>query len=96
MAGVLRRVRALKAPDGALVYNMRGEVLTVEDMIGVIEELFPSAKGTITCRAPGIRMANNVSDAGLQALIGPFRPATWREGAAKTAELMRTLAAGRR
>jgi nucleoside-diphosphate-sugar epimerase len=87
---------ALEAPDGAPVYNMRGEVLTVDDMIGVIEELFPSAKGTITCRPPGIRMANNVSDAGLQALIGPFRPATWREGAAKTAGLFRSLrAAGR-
>ncbi|MCX7031089.1 MAG: hypothetical protein NTU62_13355 [Spirochaetes bacterium] len=87
---------ALKAPEGAPVYNMLGEVLTVEDMIGVIEEMFPSARGTITCRQPRNRMANDVSDAGLQELIGPFRPATYREGAARTAELFRSLmAAGR-
>jgi nucleoside-diphosphate-sugar epimerase len=87
---------ALKAPDGAPVHNMRGEVLTVEDMIGVIEELFPSARGMITCRQLPNRMANHVSDAGLQALIGPFRPVTYREGAARTAELFRSLAASRR
>ena len=87
---------ALKAPDDAPVYNMRGEVLTVEDMIGVIEELFPSARGMITCRQLLNRMANHVLDAGLQALIGPFRPVTYREGAAKTAELFRSLAASRR
>jgi hypothetical protein len=74
---------------------MRGEVLTVEDMIGVIEELFPSARGMITCRQLLNRMANHVSDAGLQALIGPFRPVTYREGAARTAEHFRSLSAGR-
>jgi nucleoside-diphosphate-sugar epimerase len=87
---------ALKAPEGAPVYNMLGEVLTVEDMIGVIEEMFPSSRGDITCVQSRNRMANDVSDAGLQALIGPFHPLTYREGAAKTAELFRSLAvAGR-
>jgi UDP-glucose 4-epimerase len=87
---------ALKAPEGAPVYNMRGDVLTVEDMIGVIEEMFPSARGMITCRQSRNRMANDVSDAGLQGLLGPFRPLSYREGARKTAELFRSLlAAGR-
>jgi UDP-glucose 4-epimerase len=85
---------ALKAPGGAPVYNMRGEILTVEEMIGVIEELFPSAKGKITSRPPQNRMANDVSDAGLQALIGPFRPLAYCEGAARTAAMFRSLAAG--
>jgi nucleoside-diphosphate-sugar epimerase len=87
---------ALKAPEGAPVYNMRGEVLTVEEMIAVIEEMFPSAKGRISFRPLENRMANDVSDAGLQALIGPFRPLTYREGAARTAALFRSLAAERR
>ncbi|OHD73551.1 MAG: hypothetical protein A2177_12145 [Spirochaetes bacterium RBG_13_68_11] len=82
---------ALKAPEGAPVYNMRGEVLTVEDMIGMIEEMFPSARGMITCMPSRNRMANDVSDAGLQALIGPFRPRGYREGARRTAELFRSL-----
>lgn len=84
---------ALAAPEGALVLNMRGEVLDVEDMIRIIEDLFPAARGTITCRPPGIRMANDVSDAGLQALVGPFRPLGYREGAARAAAMYRSLAA---
>jgi nucleoside-diphosphate-sugar epimerase len=82
---------ALKSPEGARVFNMRGEVLTVEEMIAVIEELFPAGKGMLTCRSSRNRMANNVSDAGLQALIGPFRPLNYRDGARRTAELFRSL-----
>jgi nucleoside-diphosphate-sugar epimerase len=82
---------ALKAPARAAVCNMRGQVLAVEDMIGIIEEMFPSSKGTITCRQSPLKMANEVSDAGLQALIGPFCPAGYREGARKTAELYRSF-----
>ena len=88
---------ALKAPAGAPVCNMLGEVLTVEDMIGVIEELFPSARGTISCLPQRNAMVNEVSDAGLQALIGPLRPVSCREGARRTAEHFRSLLAeGRR
>jgi nucleoside-diphosphate-sugar epimerase len=87
---------SLKAPEGATVYNMLGEVLTVEDMIGVIEEMFPSCRGNITCLQSRNRMANFVSDAGLQALIGPFHPATYREGAKRTADIYRNLAAAGR
>jgi hypothetical protein len=65
---------------------MLGEVLDVQDMISVIEAMFPSARGTITCRQPRNKMANHVSDTGLQGLIGPFRPLTYCEGVEKTAE----------
>jgi len=82
---------SLQAPEGARVYNMLGEVLTVEEMIGVIEELFPAAKGKITCAQRVNTMANDVSDAGLQELIGPFRALSFREGAQRTADLFRTL-----
>jgi len=84
---------ALAAPEGAPAFNMRGEILDVGDMIRVIEELFPAARGTITCRPPRIKMANDVSDAGLQALVGPFHPLAYRAGAARTAEIYRRLAA---
>ena len=82
---------ALKAPEGAPVYNMRGEVLEVDDMISVIEGIFPSAKGKITCAVQRNIMANDVSDAGLQELIGPFQPLSCEEGARRTADLFRTL-----
>jgi nucleoside-diphosphate-sugar epimerase len=82
---------ALKAPEGAPSYNMRGDVLTVEDMIAVIEEIFPQAVGTITCAKQSNIMANDVSDAGLQALIGPFHPLRYKEGAKRTADLFRSL-----
>jgi nucleoside-diphosphate-sugar epimerase len=80
---------ALKAPAGAPTYNMRGEVLTVAEIIHAIEEMFPDSRGLITSLRAPLKMANEVSDAGLQALIGPFRPVGYREGARKTAELFR-------
>ena len=82
---------ALKAPEGAPSYNMLGEILDVEDMIRVIEEIIPSSKGKITCVKQVIKQTNNVSDSGLQALIGPFRPVTYREGARLTADFFRRL-----
>ena len=82
---------ALKAPEGAPSYNMLGEILDVEDMIRVIEEIVPSSKGKITCVKQVNKMANNVSDSGLQTLIGPFRPITYREGTRVTADFFRKL-----
>jgi nucleoside-diphosphate-sugar epimerase len=82
---------ALKEPEGAPVYNMRGEVLEVDDMIAVIEQIVPSSRALITCAKRRNIMANDVSDAGLQALIGPFSPLSFAEGARRTEELFRTL-----
>ena len=64
---------ALKAPEGAPSFNMLGDILEVEDMIAVIEEIFPLSKGKITCAKQRNLMANDVTNAGLQALIGPFQ-----------------------
>jgi nucleoside-diphosphate-sugar epimerase len=82
---------ALKAPEGAPVFNMRGEVLGVDDMIAVIEGIFPRAKGRITHTGRMNLMANDVADAGLQSLIGPFDPLSYDEGAKRTAKLFRML-----
>jgi len=82
---------ALKAPEGAPAYNMLGDVLDVDDMIGVIEDIFPLSKGKITCAKRRNVMANDVTDTGLQALIGPFHPLSYEEGAKRTANLFRTL-----
>lgn len=82
---------AFKSPEGASSYNMLGEILTVEEMIGVIEEIMPHAKGKISCIQEENKMANHVSDAGLQALIGPFHPVSYREGVKKTKELFEKI-----
>jgi len=60
-------------------------------MIGVIEKIFPLSKGKISCVKQINKMANDVSDAGLQALIGPFHPVSYSEGAERTANFFRTL-----
>lgn len=80
---------ARQAPAGAPRFNMRGEVLSVQQMITAIGEVFPAAQGKISCSGPSNRMANDVSDAGLQELIGPFRPRSYREGVEATARLLR-------
>ena len=82
---------AQKALEGAPSYNMLADVIDVDDMIGVIEEIFPLSKGKITCAKQRNMMTNDVSEAGLQALIGPFHPVSYEEGAKRTANLFRTL-----
>jgi nucleoside-diphosphate-sugar epimerase len=82
---------ALKAPEGAPSFNMLGHVLTVDEMITVIEEMFPSSKGKITRLAQRVNMANVVSDSGLQKLIGPFQPIQFGEGARLTSDFFRKL-----
>jgi len=80
------------APEGAATYNMNGQVLDVEEMIGIIGELVPSARGRITCRRDQtIAMASIVEDSGLQALIGPFEPTPFREGMGETADFFRRV-----
>jgi len=82
---------ALESPEGALSYNMLGEILTVNKMIRVIEEIMPHAKGKITCIEQENKMANHVSDGGLQTLIGPFQPVSYREGVKRTKDLFEKL-----
>jgi nucleoside-diphosphate-sugar epimerase len=83
---------ALEAPEGAAAYNMNGQVLDVEEMIGIVGELVPSARGRITCRRDQtIAMASIVEDSGLQALIGPFEPTPFRDGMGETADFFRRV-----
>jgi len=82
---------ALKAPEGSPAFNMLGEVLEVEEMIRIIEDLFPSAKNRITSIQMRNAMANLVDDSGLQTLIGPFHRTPFREGAKLTADFFRRL-----
>ena len=81
----------LKESEGANSYNMLGDILEVEDMICVIEDMFPSSKGKITSSGYIAKMPIFVSDAGLQDLIGPFHPITFREGARRTADFFLKL-----
>jgi nucleoside-diphosphate-sugar epimerase len=81
----------LKEPEGAPAFNMLGEVLEVEEMIRIIEDLLPSAKGKITAVQKKNPMANLVDDSGLQALVGPFHRIPFREGAKLTVDLFRKL-----
>lgn len=83
---------ALKPPKGAPAYNMNGQVLEVDQMIRVMEELVPSAKGKITHRRDQIiRMASSVSDRSLQNLIGPSEPTRFRDGIEQTAAFFRRV-----
>ena len=86
----------LKAPEGAPCFNMLGQVLDVEEMIRVIEEMFPSSKGKITHLNQRVNMAHFVSDSGLQRLIGPFHPVQFRVGARLTADFFQNLLKGKK
>lgn len=81
----------LKAPKGAPVFNINGEVLDVAEMISNIEEVVPSSKGKITYINNRLAMGIHVEDSGLQKLIGPFNPTKFREGIGITADFLRRL-----
>ena len=83
---------ALKAPPGALVCNMNGQVMEVETIVAEIESLFPSAAGRISYRPDErIGLAAYVDDSTLQGIIGPFEPTPFREGIRRTAGYYRQV-----
>ncbi len=61
--------------DGARVYNLHGESAAVADVVRIVEEAWPAARGLITHAAEPIPVPDALADDGYQKDLGP-RPRT--------------------
>lgn len=83
-----------RAPlEGAYALNIRGDNLSVEDFIGVLEKEFPEGSGGIKFAGPRIPVAFDFLETGLEKLLGKVTRTPVAEGVRRTAELFRRLQA---
>lgn len=79
---------ALQPPAGARVYNLRGTVATVEEVVGVIEEV-TGRRGLLSWEGEPIPIAPDLSDGAFQRDYGPFAYRELRDAMQETIEIWR-------
>ncbi len=84
---------ARRCAEGAFALNMRGELLSVETFIRLIEAEVPAAKGLIGSTGGSIPVAFDFLEPGLEALLGRVLHTPIPEGIHRTAERFRRLMA---
>jgi nucleoside-diphosphate-sugar epimerase len=70
--------------DGARVYNLHGERIAIADVVRVIEEARPAAKGLLSHADTVMPFADALDDAGYQRDLGPARRTPFAEGVRRT------------
>jgi len=76
---------------GSRVYNIRGSVVTVEEVISSIEQVYPKARGLIRCTSNRLGIAANLSEEGLKGEIGKVPSTVLREGIEETIAVFERL-----
>ena len=76
---------------GARVFNIRGAVVTVEEVIGAIEQVYPRACGLIRCTTNRLGIASNLAERGLQEEIGRVPTTLLHDGIRKTLSIFERL-----
>jgi len=76
---------------GARVYNIRGALVTVDDVIASIEAVYPPARGLISCTPNSLGIAANLAEQGLREEIGKVPTTVLREGIQQTIEIFERL-----
>jgi UDP-glucose 4-epimerase len=76
---------------GARVYNIRGAVVTVDDVIASIEAVYPAARGLISCSPHSLGIAANLAEEGLREEIGKVPTTVLGEGIRQTIEIFEGL-----
>jgi len=84
---------ALKDYPGARVYNVRGSVLHVSDLIRTIEESLPSSEGLLSFEDKPLPIPASLDDSKTERDFGPLRKTPPERGVALTADFYRSLLA---
>jgi nucleoside-diphosphate-sugar epimerase len=77
--------------SGSRVYNIRGSVVTVEEVISSIEQAYPRARGLIRCTSNRLGIAANLSEEGLKGEIGRVPSTPIDEGIEQTIAVFERL-----
>lgn len=72
--------------DGARVYNLHGEVVTIADVIRVLHEEWPAARGAVSHDEVPTPFAEALADDRYQRELGPRARTSFREGTRRTLE----------
>ncbi len=72
--------------DGARVYNLHGEAVAIADVIRVIHEEWPAARGVVSHHEVPTPFAEALDDARYQGDFGPRPRTSFREGTRRTLE----------
>jgi UDP-glucose 4-epimerase len=76
---------------GARVYNIRGAVVTVDEVIRSIEAVYPRARGLISSTSNSLGIAANLSEEGLKEEIGRVPATALSEGILQTVQVFERL-----
>jgi nucleoside-diphosphate-sugar epimerase len=85
-------VGALDAPfEGSEAYNIRGDVVSIEEFVATFEDAVPEARGRVTHGDRQLPIAPNLDDSRLQAAIGPLPKTALAAGIRETYERFHRL-----
>lgn len=85
-------VRCLESDlPGAHVFNLAGQLAQVEDLIPLIEELRPAAKGLIRAEGPPVPVAARMDGSALARMVPGIQVTPLREGLRRSLELFGRL-----
>jgi nucleoside-diphosphate-sugar epimerase len=90
-------IRAARAPfEGAAVFNLRGSVVTMAEVVAVIEAVEPSSRGQISFEDRPLPFPEEADESAIVAALGPLPHTSLAEGIAATMATFRdALATGR-
>lgn len=77
--------------QGAHAFNLRGEVISMENLVAMLEELRPGAKGLITVAGNPVPVAYRMSDAALVSAVGGVPRTPLRDAVKATIEKFESL-----
>jgi UDP-glucuronate 4-epimerase len=78
--------------DGAHVFNLGGDIVTIRDWVAAIEEIVPESRGLLTTADGALPFPADIAHDSLAAL-GPPESTPYRDGIRATVEIFRRLAA---
>jgi nucleoside-diphosphate-sugar epimerase len=85
-------VRCLLAPaEGAFAFNMQGTVITMADLIAMLERLRPGSAGKITAEGPCVPVAYRLDDGALRSTVPDIPRTPLEDGVRRTVELFEKL-----
>ena len=75
--------------EGADVFNLRGALLSMDDIVAAVEAAEPASRGQITFDPKPLPFPDDMDDAPLTSTIGPVPQTPLADGVARTIEIFR-------